>query len=177
MPVRSKVKLRGRPTILPPWWLIQANKCWDRLRGETKWGVQRLADELTKTVDRKLNGETWKWDRKTVERFLNNQSPTEELVDAFCKLFPDELTAPTYVARTLDEAKALASVARGFGSSLDANRVQRSEALREARAKIEASVEDQRRALGSADDAIKDKSRESIGRRTRGMGRGRSSSS
>lgn len=170
-------KLRGKATVLPPWWREKLQGCWGRLYERERWSMQRLADELTELADRRLDGEPHPWDRKTVERFLDNKNPTEELVEAFCLLFPDDLIPPTYVARSPDEANALAAIARGFDAVPSNPEIDnRKAALVDVREAIEQRAEDQTRALDSVDESRKEV-RGTSGRRRGGVARGRAPTS
>src|SRR5260221_8079623 len=101
-------KLRGRQTILPDWWqieLLAAIRLFKLATEESgqRWSLQYLGDQLATRANRRLNGRLVSWDRKTVERFIDGDNPTEELLDAFRLLFP-HLVRPTFVARSRAEA-------------------------------------------------------------------------
>lgn len=157
-------KLRGRATVLPPWWLEELNQYWDELKRKSDWSMQQLAERLTDLVGRQLDGKSWPWDRKTVERFLRGENPTEELVDAFCRLFPG-LINPTYVARSREEAEALRAVSRKFERKLEPDatldrRSERRATLADARSTIEGLAESRGRRHGRTLDSKDDDQRE-----------------
>ena len=170
---KTAEKLRGKPIALPSWWLELVNEHWKKLRDEG-WSYKRLADALTDIAGRNLEGERFAWDRKTVERFLDDISPTQELVDAFCLFFPD-VPAIAYYARSLEEARAFRSIADAFTQSGVANpeKAKRRQVLVDARAKIEQTVSDQTDALKSLNERRTKTAREPIRRRARGMAGGR----
>lgn len=170
-------KLRGRPIHLPPWWLELANDCW-RARKAEKWSMTDLANALTDVVDRNLDGVRKPWNRTTVEDFLVNRFPTYELMDAFCRLFPDKLIAPVFIADSESEARALANVSSAFHAAKNSNFEHRRAVLFDGLEHIEQQVEDQKDPVESSDEAGVE-GREGVpgGRRPRGMGRGRTSSS
>lgn len=172
-----QIKLRGRPVVLPPWWLERANLCWRQCK-QQRWSMQRLADELTDAVGRELAGERFTWDRKTVERFLDNENTTQELTEAFCALFPSVLVQPTFVADTLEEAQAIRAVVEAFRASANPDKARRREQLAEARADLEKRAHDQIAALDSKEHADAEaRERGASGRRARGVGRGRPTTS
>ena len=141
--------------------------------------MQTLADALSEAYDRKLLGERWSWDRKTVERFLDDENPTKELMDAFCKLFPDRLIPPMFIAESPEEAAALRKISDGFRATpVNPEKAARHRELVDERREIEQRARRQIETLESRNDAApKGSSRGPGRRRTRGMGRGGSSPS
>jgi hypothetical protein len=149
-------KLRGRPVQLKRWWLEAARAKADGV------SLEKLAADLSKAVHRKPP-----WDRTTVGKFLKNEFPTQELVDAFCKLF--DLPPMIFVARSYAEADHFRHEARRYDNP---DKASRKGALDEELARLEENVDDQT-ARVSSEDEQGDWGR----RRPRGVVRGRSSPS
>lgn len=168
-------KLRGRPTVLPDWWRVELDeeiagyKTRLAAAGE-RWSWQRMADDLTAAAQRTLNGKEWGWDRKTIERFVDNEHPTEELMKAFCLLFP-KLIQPTFVAETQKQAKAFAAVADTQTDQPKSNpeAERRLADLRELRAAAEQRASDQTNPVESIDGDRKRGTRGEGSRRPRGV--------
>lgn len=171
-------KLRGTPVGIPDWWLEEVNRRWARLHeGPEKWGMQRLANALTLAVDRRFQGKPYRWDRKTVERFLDNDNTTIELMDAFCEFFED-LIPPVFVAHSAAEAAALYRASETYrGPDPTPEKLRRRATLIEAREQLEAQINRQGEALHSTDDGSESATGRKTHRRTRGMVRGRSTPS
>jgi transcriptional regulator with XRE-family HTH domain len=150
-------KTRGRPVVLMPWWLEAANKA---AQGMT---TTELAMRLSAIVQR-----TPAWDRTTVSDFLKNESPTYELMEAFCIAF--DLPPAVIEPRTYAEADWLRKEARRFDESNPekSSRQRELDKVRELHAK---RIADQTKQL----DSIDDKGRLPR-RRPRGMDRGGTSS-
>ena len=178
-----KKKLRGTPVYVPPWWLDMVRRRWDVLHDELGWSYQQLADALTDLVERTLNGERFPWDRKTVERFIDDEVTTLELVEAFCDFF--DLITPVYVAHSPDEAMTLYRASEPYRPREDAKaasikRERRDELLAE-RAEIEQRLKErnsgQTRSINSINDGPEVDTR-GVDRRKHGrVGRRRSSPS
>lgn len=107
-------KIRGKPVPLPAWWLAELQLEWKRMKGEG-WTEEKLADALTKRVDRRLDGEVFGWDRKTVKRFIQGENPTQDLVDAFCALAPTVLIPPVFVALARSRSRRRCGVRIPYG--------------------------------------------------------------
>lgn len=151
-------KTRGTPVPLPSWFLEAA------IKHTEGWSLDRLALALTQAVTRDPP-----WDRTTVGKFLKNQHPTTEMMEAFCALF-EELIQPVFVAKDPAEAYALLVAsrrARGVGANPE--KVTRRAQLNQLREGLEESVKDQTERLESKDERAR------IRRRPRGVARGRSS--
>lgn len=172
----SPKKLRGRPVRLPAWWLEDLKDEWEKLEKKAGYNYRTLAEELTKKADRRLDGKTLKWDRKTIERFIEGESPTQELVDAFCAFVPT-LIPPIFTARSRDEAVAFRREAAKFDTFSNPEKQRRREQLVEMREAIEQTVSDQTAGVKSEDEAVAGSKRAKGGGRARGVARGRSTPS
>src|SRR4051812_36338479 len=112
---------RGKPVTLPDWWLEALRRlCANRSGAE-------LADQLNKIARRSPP-----WLREAVNRFLNGQVTTIEMMDAFLELFGDDLPPPVLFARSYEEAVRLSRLARSYDGErpqpeLDVPRVAKTE--------------------------------------------------
>lgn len=165
-PVRKRLK--GRPVVVPPWWMECLRAEWKTLN-ETGWTGTRLAKELSERADRRLEEKQMGWDRKTVERFIEGKNPTHELVEAFCMVIP-QLVMPFFVGRTKEEAIALRREAAKYDQQVIPEKQAQLAQLRQVRKGIEQSVERQIEPLESQ-DAGRAKRQRAVGSgRARGMG-------
>jgi hypothetical protein len=175
-------KLRGTSVYVPAWWLQEVNLRWKEMQdGTDRWSMQRLADALTDAAGRQLHGQRWKWDRKTVERFLDNKNTTLELVDAFCEFF-EGIIPPFYVAESPREAAAFYSVAERYRADrANPEKARRRAELAKAREAIEQTArqraKDQSGRVDSVDEGVPVGEGASLRRRARGVARSRSTSS
>lgn len=176
-------KLRGKPTVLPEWWLTELLIAVDGFKKDLKkngqrWSFRDLGLRLAELADRRLNGDLVPWDRKTIERFLKDKTPTEELLEAFRLLFP-HLIKPTFVARNRIEALELAEAARRYKEMPEHHneKVHRRSELQAKREEIEVRTRDQRGRVESTDVTRSRASGVSVGRRNRRMGGGGSAPS
>lgn len=131
----------------------------------------RLAQELSDKADRRLDGERLAWDRKTVERFIHGANPTQEMVDAFCALFP-QLLPPFYAARTKTEAIALRRESSKFNVESNPELASRKDVLVKARRGIEQKVQDQSAGVASDNEGPARDKGATVGGRARGVARG-----
>ncbi len=94
---------RGGGINLPAWWL----QALARLTG----GVSsaKLADDLNR-----LSGRKPPWDRTAVHRFRTGDVTTVEMMDAFLRLYSEDLPPPMLFARSYEEASRLAKVASKY---------------------------------------------------------------
>jgi hypothetical protein len=175
----AREKLRGRQTVLPEWWLLELQiavrrRSDEKLADGVKWTPERIGRDLAELAERNLDGKLVPWDRKSIDRFLDGKNPTQEIVDAFVKMFP-HLIQPTFVATSRAEALDLARTAARYTNPAEiTERERRSSELRVKRAEIEA---DQTRHVESGNVVRQSASRVVGGGRSRRVGRGGSSSS
>lgn len=159
----DKKKPRGAPISLPDWWREELDK---RVHG---FSSSKLAEVLNELVPNRG------WDDSTVRRFLRNESPTHEMMLAFCAAF--DLTVPVFIAFDRAEALALAKtqreheVARRQSGLANPEKSARIDTLNNIREGLEKTVRSQTKALDSRDEGTK------VRGRYRSVGRSRSPAS
>lgn len=104
----AKKKPRGRPIPLPSWFLLELQEATKDLDKPGKsLSDQRVTDKVN-AIGADERGEPW--DRNTIRQFRRGVHPTLELAEAMCRVFG--LQMPVFVARTREEANALAAIQR-----------------------------------------------------------------
>lgn len=104
--VAGTQKIRGKPIVLPPWWLADVRRRFDELKAAKQITKVALAASLSEAI-----GRPRAWDHKAVERFLANENTTYEMMWAFLKVWPS-LVPCHFVARTRDEAERVIDALR-----------------------------------------------------------------
>lgn len=99
--VAGAKKIRGKPIVLPQWWLNEINERFEALKREKRITLSSLAAALSEAIERELD-----WDHKAVERFLNGKVTTIEMMWAFLKVWPS-LVQPVFVAHTKRDAERI----------------------------------------------------------------------
>lgn len=99
--VAGTKKIRGKPIVLPQWWIDEVNDRFRRAKREKRLTAVSLAAELSQAVGRELD-----WDHKAVERFLKNKTTTIEMMWAFLKVWPS-LVQPVFVAHSKRDAERI----------------------------------------------------------------------
>lgn len=158
--VAGTKKIRGKPIVLPPWWLEEVNKRFQDLKQGKIATKVSLAAELSRAHGRDLD-----WDHKAVERFLKGEVTTIEMMWAFLKIWPS-LIQPVFIAHTRRDAERIVDeLRRGQPTPEWRNRYME---LEGKLLEIAAPVLDQTPAITSTDEG-QDTGRKPRGRRPRGV--------
>lgn len=158
--VAGTKKIRGKPIVLPPWWLEAVNERFNELKRDKRVTKVSLAAELSRAHGRDLD-----WDHKAVERFLNGKVTTIEMMWAFMRIWPS-LIQPVFVAHTKRDAERIIDALRGSEPTPEwRNRYME---LEGKLLEIAAPVLDQTAAITSSDEG-QDAGRKPRGRRPRGV--------
>lgn len=104
--VAGTKKIRGKPVVLPDWWLNDVRRRFDEMKAAKEITKVSLAASLSEAIGRPLA-----WDHKAVERFLANEHTTYEMMWAFLKLWPSLLPCH-FMARTRDDAERIIDALR-----------------------------------------------------------------
>ncbi len=91
----SPKRTRGRPIVVPRWWLDEAKRRADA----SGLGLILLGESLAKTAKRALP-----WNHGSISRFLSGERVTDDLVQAFVERF--DMPRPVYYPRDIIEAIA-----------------------------------------------------------------------
>lgn len=94
-------KIRGRPIVLPAWWLEEVNVRFADLKASGRVTLASLAADLTKAIKRELG-----WDHRAVMRFLTGKTTTWEMMAAFLLVWPS-LVQPVFVAKSKRDAERI----------------------------------------------------------------------
>lgn len=89
---------------MPPWWLAEVNAKFSELKAAKQITKVSLAARLSEAVGRKPA-----WDHKAVERFLDDDVTTVEMMFAFLRVFPS-LLPPVFFAHSRSEAERMFDV-------------------------------------------------------------------
>lgn len=158
--VAGTKKIRGKPVVLPRWWLDEVNQRFAELKRAKQITAVALAADLTRAAGRELP-----WDHKAVERFLAGDVTTIEMMWAFLKVWPS-LVPPVFIAHTKRDAERIIDVIRRGDPNPDwRNRYME---LEEKLIEVAAPVLDQTAAVTSQ-DAGQDAARSPSRRRPRGV--------
>jgi len=159
--VAGTKKIRGKPIVLPPWWLEDVKQRFNELHNAKKITKRSLAAQLTEAAGRELD-----WDHKAVERFLKGEVTTIEMMWAFLKVWPS-LVQPVFVAHTRRDAERILDALRGS----DTNPEWRNRYLEldEMLLEVAAPVLDQTDEVPSANE-VPDAARRPARRRPRSVG-------
>lgn len=121
--------------MLPPWWLAELNEKFSTLKAAKQITKVELAAELTRAAGRKPA-----WDHKAVERFLDGDVTTIEMMWAFLLVFPS-LVQPVFFAPSRRDAEQMIDFLRRGDVTPEWN--QRYRELEARLLQIAAPVEDQ----------------------------------